>query len=582
MRLKSVAFAIMATVSSTIYALPSSAPSRIQIHHNPAKSFTLPVDVHPIKMVNLAKPGHQAKRYQQFVGLAEVWGAQLTTITTASGQTLFVIGKHYPGIMATNDVRISAAAAKGIAMMKVGGKGTWKVTLALHPRDGRYFYITENRRDDSRWIHWIDAETGVINNAYNALTTGSGIGVWGQSRDLSGLTDYNRGRFEMTAPRLSTYDAGGKTRLPGSIATDDDNLWDRAGRTSPGQAALVDAHYYAHLADKYFLTHFNFDWLDYYPQGIRSSAHVKRNYNNAFWNGSQMAYGDGDGISFTNMSGDLDVVGHELAHGITEATSNLIYQNESGALNEAFSDIMGTSLEFANNSGNWTIGEDIMLYDDGIRNMADPNADGDPSHYAQRYTGSGDNGGVHINSGIINHWFYLLSEGGVNANPDFQGQGVIGVGQQTAVELVYDAFTSLTPDARFCDARAATLAFADDAILTSVIEAWAEVGLDETQCGGGNESQENNTDGPLISSVGSEKLKGVKFRIFWTTDVASTTEVTFTCCGSYVNSALTTTHSYSFNGSKGATYQYFVTSRLYDTAGNEIGATTAGPFTHQN
>ena len=82
-------------------------------------------------------------------------------------------------------------------------------------------------------------------------------------------------------------------------------------------------------------------------------------YNNAYWNGSQMAYGDGDGSNFVELSGDLDVVGHELSHGVTDATSDLIYQNESGALNEAFSDIMGTAIEFYYGSGNWTIGEDV-------------------------------------------------------------------------------------------------------------------------------------------------------------------------------------------------------------------------------
>jgi len=91
-----------------------------------------------------------------------------------------------------------------------------------------------------------------------------------------------------------------------------------------------------------------------------SSAHLQRNYNNAYWNGSQMAYGDGDGVTFIEFPGDLDVVGHELSHGVTDATSNLIYQNESGALNEAFSDIMGTSIEYYYGTGNWTIGEDIM------------------------------------------------------------------------------------------------------------------------------------------------------------------------------------------------------------------------------
>ena len=103
-----------------------------------------------------------------------------------------------------------------------------------------------------------------------------------------------------------------------------------AGRTSPGQRALVDAHFYASVTDNFYLQRHVFDWLAHYSQGMVSSAHVGSNYVNAYWNGTQMAYGDGDGTTFLELSGELDVVAHELSHGVTEATSNLIYQNEFG------------------------------------------------------------------------------------------------------------------------------------------------------------------------------------------------------------------------------------------------------------
>ncbi|POB69368.1 peptidase M4, partial [Vibrio vulnificus] len=135
--------------------------------------------------------------------------------------------------------------------------------------------------------------------------------VHGDSKDLSGLTTFSRGNFEMVSAngRLSTYDAGGRSRLPGDLATDSDDQWVEPGRTSPGQAAMVDAHFFANVTDSYFLNVLQFNWLSHYSQGMVSTAHVKRNYNNAYWNGYQMAYGDGDGISFINLSGDLDVVG---------------------------------------------------------------------------------------------------------------------------------------------------------------------------------------------------------------------------------------------------------------------------------
>jgi thermolysin len=361
------------------------------------------------------------------------------------------------------------------------------------------------------------------------------------------------------------------------LATDADDTWNTAGRTSPGQHALVDAQFYAKVTDNYLLTH-GFDWAANYHQGMVSSAHVGRRYNNAYWNGTQMAYGDGDGSSFIEFSGDVDVVGHELSHGVTEATSNLVYQNESGALNEAFSDIMGTAIEFYNNSpvrpGNWTIGEDITPNTNGIRNMANPNEDGDPSHYADRYTGTSDNGGVHTNSGIANHWFYLLVHGGQNANSNRAGgTDVQGIGMKAAEDIAFLGFTALTETASFCDARSATIAMADSASAASVTAAWDEVGVDETLCAGGG-----GAPGSLvISTVSSMKLTGTKFQIKWTTDVPSDSAVIFTCCGTYSNSSLVTSHVMQFNGSRGVTYEYLV--RSTDADGNTA---TKGPFVHQN
>ena len=157
-------------------------------------------------------------------------------------------------------------------------------------------------------------------------------------------------------------------------------------------------------------------------------GHFKRSYNNAFWIGIFVAVGDGDQSYFRELS-SLDVIGHEFGHAVTEQFSNLIYRNESGALSESFSDMMGNSIEFyadANNlepSSNlgpdWFIGEEIYVPADdapGFRNMLDPEEDGlGLDHYSERYTGSSDNGGVHWNSAIPNHAYYLAVNGGKNA-----------------------------------------------------------------------------------------------------------------------------------------------------------------------
>lgn len=541
-----------------------------------AAAFRVPNDVVKVNSRNVGNL--TAERYQQRFGDAQVLGGQITLYRDANGQATAVIGAHYPAIEARNEVTLSPGKAQAVAAAKFGAEGAWLTTLMINPATGLYFYRVETRRDDARWFAWIDASTGEVLNAYDGLTTGSGIGVLGDTKNLTGLTVYVSGVYQLKAAngRQTTYDARNRSRLPGTLATDTDDIWNLPGRTSPGQPALVDAHYYAFVTDSYYLNTHSFNWLTYYPQGMVSSAHVSSNYVNAYWNGTQMAYGDGDGVSFLELSGDLDVVAHELSHGVTEATSNLIYSYESGALNEAFSDIMAAAVEFYNGTGNWTVGEDITVGDNGIRNMADPNEDGDPSHYADRYIGTSDNGGVHTNSGIANHWFYLLSVGGQNANPlRASGTDVIGIGITAARNIAFQGFTALPEDANHCAARAATIAVAGS-YAANVADAWDEVGVDTTLCGGGGGG--GDTTPPVISNVASVKLtNNGLFKITWTTDEPATTQVVVTNLGTYTNNTLVTSHSMSIQGSRGVRYEYFVTS--VDAAGNSA---TAGPFYHQN
>jgi thermolysin len=545
-----------------------------------AAAFVVPPDMRLVARES-AGPSRlgAVERYRQVVGNAEVLGGQLTVYTDGAGQRTAVIGAHYPDLSPAGTARIAPAAAQAIAAARQPNlAGDWRTDLMIRPDTARYFYRVELRGFDVRWFFWIDAETGAVMNEYDGLTTDHGIGVLGDTKSLAGLTTFSSGTYQMSAGngRLTTYDARNRSKLPGTLATDSDDHWVTSGRTSPGQPAMVDAQFHANVTDTYYQSQHGFNWLSHYSQGIRSSAHVGRNYNNAYWNGTQMAYGDGDGSTFIELSGDLDVVGHELSHGVTEATSNLIYQNESGALNEAFSDMMGSAIEYYYGSGNWTIGEDVTPNANGIRNMANPNEDGDPSHYADRYTGTGDNGGVHTNSGIANHWFYLLANGGQNANPSrASGTDVQGIGLAAAEDIAFAGFTALTATANFCAARASTIAVAGSHTV-NVTDAWDEVGVTEALCSGGGGGTGDGT-GPTITNVASAKLRGGKFQITWTTNVPSDSVVTFTCCGSYSNSSLVTSHSMSFNGTQGAVYEYYVTST--DAEGD---STTVGPFSHQN
>ena len=539
-----------------------------------AAAFHVPSDMLLTRQDAIA--GVQAERYQQVYNGAEVFGGQLSVYKDSSGSTFAAVGGYYPNLVAANKVNLNEGQAIAAIAKRAEATGQLLAKLMFNPSSSRYFYVVESRGFDSRWFFWVDADNGELLNSYNGLTEGNGIGVLGDTKDLSGLTQFSGGVYQMVSNdgRQTTYDARNRNSLPGTLATDSNDIWDTPGSTSPGQPAMVDAQYYARVTDNYYLGTHGFNWITHYPQGMVSSVHLQRNYNNAYWNGTQMAYGDGDGTTFINFSGDLDVVGHELSHGVTEATSNLIYQNESGALNEAFSDMMGTAIEYYYGTGNWTIGEDITVGSNGIRNMANPNEDGDPSHYADRYTGTGDNGGVHINSGIANHWFYLLVNGGQNANPArASGTNVQGIGLAATENIAFLGFTALPSSANFCAARASTIAVAGSHA-ANVADAWDEVGVDAALCGGGGGG---GGTGPTITNVSSQKLKGGKFKITWTTNVASDSTVIFTCCGTYTNSSMVTSHSMQFNGTNGATYEYFVQSK--DTNGN---TSTAGPFVHQN
>jgi thermolysin len=175
---------------------------------------------------------------------------------------------------------------------------------------------------------------------------------------------------------------------------------------------------------------------------------------------------------------------------VTDYTSDLIYQNESGALNESFSDIMGTAVEFMFHPpgadvhrADYLCGEDAVR-PAGIRSMANPGAYGHPDHYSIRFTGTTDNGGVHINSGISNHVFYLAVEGGTNRTSGLSVQGVGAANRGQIESVFYRAVTQLLPaNATFSIARAASIQAARDiygvnsAAERAITEAWTAAGV---------------------------------------------------------------------------------------------------------
>ncbi len=193
-----------------------------------------------------------------------------------------------------------------------------------------------------------------------------------------------------------------------------------------GDEAVNEAYDHAGITYDFYKDIFGRNSLNDRGMSLISSVHYGRRYNNAFWDGKQMAYGDGDGQLFIRFTKALDVVAHELTHGVVSFTSNLDYEDESGALNEHFADAFGAMvkqwhLQQDVNAANWLNGDTIMgsgttakcirTFKKGKAYENDPllGTDPQPKHIHDKYTGADDNGGVHINSGIPNHAFYQVA-----------------------------------------------------------------------------------------------------------------------------------------------------------------------------
>mgnify|MGYP001312773424 FL=1 len=250
----------------------------------------------------------------------------------------------------------------------------------------------------------------------------------------------------------------------------------------------VQAHYGAEQTHKYFSGNHGRNSYDNTGTTIKSYVSYNSNYVNAFWNGSVMTYGDGDGVNYGPLV-SLDIVGHEITHGVTEYAANLVYSNESGALNESFSDIFGEAIEqYATGANDWLMGDDIGAGGSGgaLRSMSNPNAKGDPDTYFGDlwYEGTGDNGGVHYNSGVQNFWFYLLTEGGNGTNDNGDSYTVSSLGMDKAGAIAYrNLSVYLGANSQYIDARtgaiqaAIDLYGADSAEEIATTNAWYAVGV---------------------------------------------------------------------------------------------------------
>lgn len=363
----------------------------------------------------------------------------------------------------------------------------WQVDVLNERADMTYMVDAQNGRILERWSNrHTAAATGKARTLYSgdvALTTNSITGGY-EMRDLTRGGGY-------------TIDAS-NSRTSGQVYKDSDNVWGNY-TVSDKATAAADAQYGVSVTWDYFKNVHGRSGIANDGKGAYSRVHYGFRYNNAYWSDACfcMTYGDGDGVNLSPLVA-LDIAGHEMSHGVNANSANLIYSGESGGLNEANSDILGTMVEFyANNSQDtpdYLIGEKVFVGNvagsasqRALRYMYNPFADGRSPNCYVNTLGNLD---VHYSSGVANVFFYLLAEGtsartysGVNHTPTTcNGSKFAGIGRAKAQKIWYRALTVyFTSSTNYAGARAATINAAKDlygatsAEATAVARAWSAV-----------------------------------------------------------------------------------------------------------
>ncbi len=424
-----------------------------------------------VKRVSRDELGNTSIRYSQMKNGLPVVGGELVIHMDKNNVIFAANGSARDGESVLSVARTTPEIAVASALNSTVG---YRIAPEGEPR---LVYIRSNQTDK-------------LTLAYEVVVTGEGREL--PIRDhvfvsaADGKTVVERATDIHTALNRAVYSGNNTTSLPGTL------------RRGEGAVATGDAHIdmnYDHLKTTYdcYKVNFNRDSYNNLGAQLKSTVHHSTNYVNAYWNGSQMVYGDGDNSQSGMLGKDLDVTVHELTHAVTSSESNLTYSNESGALNEGMSDIFAAYCEswvsgtWSTSADIWMIGEDIWTpatAGDALRYMANPTQDGSSKdYYPTRYTGTSDNGGVHWNSGIANLAFKLLSTGGTHPR-GVNTVSVPAIGVQKAGAIFYKANVDLmTASTTFAQAKtytesaAGTLYGAGSAEQAAVTKAWEAVGV---------------------------------------------------------------------------------------------------------
>lgn len=337
--------------------------------------------------------------------------------------------------------------------------------------------------------YFIDANNGQIIKKTPLIHTvfKEGIAKTVYSGEQKIITDSTSTGYILRDPTrgngIETYNLKkGKDKTKTFDFIDSDNIWDTTN-TDLDQYAL-DAHWGAETTYDYYLEKHQRNSIDGLGYKLKNLVHYDQNFANAYWDGSQMVFGDGNASIGPLVS--LDIIGHEITHGLTANTAKLLLENESGALNESFSDIFGVTIDWYKRStkANWTVGEEVSSV---YRSLENPKLNKDPNTYNGQYwkpMGDLDFGGVHSNNGVQNYWYYLLCNGGNGTNDLGNSYSVKGIGIEKASQIafrnlsVYLISTSNYRDARFFAIKAAEDLFGKcSKEVEATINAWYAVGV---------------------------------------------------------------------------------------------------------
>jgi vibriolysin len=411
---------------------------------------------------NEDEQGHRHLRFQQFYRGLPVIGSGLVLHVDPQGVVYAVNGNAHGGITVSTQGSIPPETAIQVAI-----RGSRAEPAAV---EGPVEQVLLRPEEDE-----------ALHLAWQVTVKGQRAGMPSNDRVY---VDANDGELLAVHPRVHSartrriHNGNHTTRLPGTLV--------RTEGGAPHPDPVVNTNF-NHLGTVYdcYAQLFGRDSIDNAGAALISTVHYSNNYVNAFWDGTQMVYGDGDGVNASNLANSLDVTAHELTHAVTENESDLIYSGESGGLNESMSDIFGAVCQWYGDGkvvsdSTWRIGDDVWtpsIPNDALRYMANPSQDGDSLDCYYDYSSGVD---VHYSSGIANLAFYLLSQGG--RHPHRKTPTVVaGIGIEKAARIFYKANTDLLlPSSNFEAAKVATEQAAaalgyDAATQASVRNAWKAV-----------------------------------------------------------------------------------------------------------